>query len=77
MKKLFIRAAIGTILMIQLAGCIAPPVVGVPVAPGIPPGVVYVAPTYVNPGPGYLWNYNINYGWGWHHPNNGWHRGWR
>lgn len=77
MKKLFSRAAIGTILIIQLAGCIAPPVVGVPVAPGIPPGVVYVAPTYVNPGPGYLWNYNINYGWGWHHPNNGWHRGWR
>jgi len=77
MKKLFSLTIIGATLIIQLTGCIAPPVVGVPVAPGIPPGVVYVAPTYVSPGPGYLWNYNINYGWGWHHPRNGWHRGWR
>lgn len=42
-----------------------------------PPGVVYVAPTYVSPGPGWVWQYHGSYGWGWHHPQNGWHRGWR
>ena len=37
---------------------------------------VYVAPTYVSPGPGYVWEYHARYGWGWHHPQRGWHRGW-
>ncbi len=42
-----------------------------------PPAVVYVEPTYEIPGPGYRWAYHENYGWGWHHPEHGWHRGWR
>jgi hypothetical protein len=41
-----------------------------------PAGVVYVAPTYVSPGPGWGWEYHARYGWGWHHPQYGWHRGW-
>lgn len=54
-----------------LSGCAAP-------APGAPPpGVVYVGPTYVSPGPGYEWHYHHGYGWGWWHPRYGWHRGWR
>ncbi len=65
------------VLAVFLTGCVTEPVVGVPVAPVIPAGVTYVAPTYVRPGPGYLWSYHVDYGWGWHHPNRGWHRGWR
>lgn len=42
-----------------------------------PPGVVYVAPTYVMPAPGYAWQFHGRFGWGWHHPRRGWHRGWR
>ena len=42
-----------------------------------PPGVIYVQPTYAVPAPGYVWQYHVRYGWGWHHPNYGWHRGWR
>jgi hypothetical protein len=42
-----------------------------------PPGVVYVAPTYAVPAPGYVWAYHARFGWGWHHPQHGWHRGWR
>lgn len=57
-----------------LAGCVV-----VPVGPAhdAPPGVVYVAPTYAIPGPGYFWAYHARFGWGWRHPGNGWHRGWR
>ncbi|PXW89849.1 hypothetical protein C8R34_1036 [Nitrosomonas sp. Nm84] len=73
--KLFITTA-STMMIILMAGCVAEPVVGVPVAPAIPAGVTYVAPAYVRPGPGYLWNYHVQYGWGWHHPQYGWHRGW-
>ena len=40
-------------------------------------GVAYVGPTYAIPGPGYVWAYHANFGWGWHHPQYGWHRGWR
>ena len=42
-----------------------------------PPGVVYVAPNYALPASGFAWRYNARYGWGWHHPQRGWHRGWR
>ena len=42
-----------------------------------PAGVVYVAPTYASPGPGWGWEYHAQYGWGWHHPEHGWHRGWQ
>jgi hypothetical protein len=50
-----------------------------PIGPryGAPAGVVVVGPTYAVPGPGYAWNYHPHYGWGWHHPEYGWHRGWR
>ena len=42
-----------------------------------PAGVVYVAPSYAIPAPGYIWMFHPGYGWGWHHPQYGWHRGWR
>ena len=64
-----------------LAGCVVTPVGYDPAYGGAgyaaPPGVVYVAPTYVVPGPGYAWQYHGRFGWGWRHPHNGWHRGWR
>ncbi len=64
-----------------LGGCIVAPPRPVYVAPppvyAAPPGVAYVAPTYAIPGPGYVWSYHASYGWGWHHPQYGWHRGWR
>jgi hypothetical protein len=58
-----------------------PAVVAVPqpavVAPPPPATVVYVAPTGVMPGPGYVWRYNAGYGWGWWHPRWGyWQRSW-
>jgi hypothetical protein len=42
----------------------------------IPPGVVYVDPSYPAPGVGWVWGYHPRHGWGWHHPDHGWHRGW-
>ena len=66
---------------VALAGCVVAPVGVEPVhggrAYGPTPGVVYVAPTYAMPGPGYAWQYHGRFGWGWRHPHNGWHRGWR
>jgi len=61
-----------------LAGCIVVPAQGYANGGGYvaPPGVVYVAPTYASPGPGWNWEYNLQFGWGWHHPRDGWHRGW-
>ena len=57
-----------------LSGCVVAPVRPAVVAPA---GVVYVAPTYESPGPGWVWSYHATFGWGWHHPQHGWHRGWR
>ena len=77
-------AACAALFATVLSGCvIAPPVVrpaygpvyGPAYAP--PQGVVYVAPTYAMPAPGYAWQYQGPYGWGWRHPGQGWHRGWR
>ena len=65
-----------TIVALALGGCVVAPPVVRPVYVA-PPGVVYVAPTYAIPGPGYVWAYHSHYGWGWHHPQYGWHRGWR
>ena len=71
---------------VLLSACVvAPPTVRpVIVGPAVvqqvyvaPPGVVYVAPVYAMPAPGYAWAYQGNRGWGWHHPSYGWHRGWR
>jgi hypothetical protein len=64
------------LLALSLSGCIVTPP-SVRPAYVSPPGVVYVEPTYASPGPGYAWEYHPHYGWGWHHPQNGWHRGWR
>jgi hypothetical protein len=65
-----------------LGGCVMAPVGGQPAHGGpavyvAPPGVVYVAPTYVTPAPGYAWQHHPHFGWGWRHPRHGWHRGWR
>ena len=62
------------LVALALTGCVVAPVQPVYAAP---PGVVYVAPTYAIPGPGYRWAYHAHYGWGWHHPEHGWHRGWK
>ena len=64
-----------------LGGCVVAPV-GVRPAYGgpgydTPPGVVYVAPTYALPAPGYVWHHHPRHGWGWRHGNHGWHRGWQ
>lgn len=66
---------------VALSGCVVAPVA---VRPGYaaaayeaPAGVVYVAPGYALPAPGYAWRYHARFGWGWHHPGHGWHRGWR
>ena len=73
--------AIG-VLTTVVSGCVVAPARPVYAAPppvvyAAPPGVVYVAPTYVSPGPGYVWAYHARFGWGWHHPQHGWHAGWR
>lgn len=62
-----------------VSGCVIEPVgpPGPPVGVVVPPGVVYVAPAYPIPGPGYVWAYHPAFGWGWRHPVYGWHRGWR
>lgn len=59
-----------------LGGCVVAPVAVQP-AYVMPQGVVYVAPTYALPGPGYAWQHHGRFGWGWRHANHGWHRGWR
>ena len=41
------------------------------------PAAVYVEPTYASPGVGWVWEVHPRYGWGWHHPHEGWHKGWR
>ena len=68
------RIALAFGLSAVLAGCVVVPARPVAVAP---PVVVYVAPTYAIPAPGYEWSYHARYGWGWQHPRRGWHRGWR
>lgn len=69
------------------APVMAPPVMEAPPAPVmvappprgvlVPPGVVYIEPTYPRPAVGFLWRYHPRYGWGWYHPRRGWHQGWR
>lgn len=61
-------------LLTTFAGCVVAPARPAYIAP---PGVVYVAPTYASPGPGYVWAHHARYGWGWRHPQSGWHQGWR
>jgi hypothetical protein len=70
----FITLVPAALLAATLSGCIVVPAQPMYQAPA---GVAYVAPGYAIPGPGYVWAYNLNFGWGWHHPQYGWHRGWR
>jgi hypothetical protein len=73
------RLVLATGLVLALSGCIVTPA-RVAVAPPevvVPAGVVYVAPTYAVPAPGYVWVHHPRYGWGYHHRHHGWHRGWR
>ena len=62
------------LVAVLLTGCIVAPVQPAYAAPA---GVVYVAPTYAIPAPGFVWAYHAGFGWGWHHRRHGWHRGWR
>lgn len=57
-----------------LSGCVV-----APIHPGVraPAAVVYVAPTYAMPGPGFVWVHHQRFGWGWRHAHHGWHHGWR
>jgi hypothetical protein len=88
-RPAYLAAACATAAL-TLTGCVVAPV-GMEAGYGGPgygghghdqgygpqPGVVYVAPTYAMPGPGYAWQLHGRFGWGWHHPGRGWHRGWR
>ena len=77
MNRTLALAAAGLALA-TLSGCIVVPARGYAGGGyGAPPGVAYVGPTYASPGPGWAWEYHATYGWGWHHPQYGWHRGWR
>ena len=74
MKKLILLS------VTVLSACVVPPphprVHHLPHPPGVivPHGVVYVAPAYSAPGPGYAWRHDHRRGWGWHHERHGWHR---
>ncbi len=71
MHRLLTTTIAATALCTTLAACtVAEPRPGV----YVPAGVVYVAPDYDVPGPGYYWDYNVGIGWGWWHPRHGWHR---
>jgi hypothetical protein len=74
------RAGAAVALAASLSACIVAPIGhghGQGYGYGAPEGVVYVAPTYAIPAPGYAWSYHGQFGWGWRHPQYGWHRGWR
>jgi hypothetical protein len=60
--------------LISLSGCIVAPTRHGAVVEAAP---VYVAPLYASPGVGWVWKFHSVYGWGWHHPQYGWHKGWR
>jgi len=68
-------AALGLAALALTSGCVVAPAPVQPVT--VAPAPVYVAPTYVSPGVGWVWEFHPHYGWGWHHPQYGWHRGWR
>lgn len=72
-----IRSLSGALAALALLGSLS----GCVVVPAGPRHVVaqpvYVEPAYPAPGPGWVWITHPRYGGGWHHPHNGWHRGWR
>lgn len=65
LAKKTLALLLGAIVLSATSGCV------------VSPTPVYVAPTYVSPGIGWVWEFHTSYGWGWHHPQHGWHRGWR
>ena len=75
MTKNTFRLLAAVLVSAAAAGCVVVPARVAPVYEA-PPGVVYVAPLYASPGPGWR-HYHPQYGWGWHHREYGWHRGWR
>lgn len=77
-RRVAIPALAAVALSSTLTACVVAPVGPGPYAYSAPaPATVYVAPTYVSPGVGWVWAYHPRYGWGYHHPSRGWHRGWR
>ncbi|OYU98845.1 MAG: hypothetical protein CFE45_14990 [Burkholderiales bacterium PBB5] len=75
MTRVALRSTLATLVLTAcLPGCVVVPAGH---RYDAPPGVVVVAPTYAIPAPGYAWRYHAQFGWGWHHPEHGWHRGWR
>jgi hypothetical protein len=86
MKLLTVTRMATVCITVALSGCVVAPLGARPGyggpgygGPGYgeSPGVVYVAPSYAIPGPGYAWQHHGRFGWGWRHPGHGWHRGWR
>lgn len=77
MNKIVKASIVATALVTSLAGCVITPVEPYGYGPVAQVGVGYVAPTYANPAPGYVWARHGYHGWGWRHPHRGWHRGWR
>jgi hypothetical protein len=60
---------VAALALASMSGCIVAPAPGYGYESGgyvAPAGVVYVAPTYASPGPGWGWEYHARYGWGWH-----------
>ncbi|MBC7392369.1 hypothetical protein RCH10_002125 [Variovorax sp. GrIS 2.14] len=71
-------AAVVLGLLLATAGCVvAPGPYGAPGPVYVEPPIISVTPTYVSPGVGFIWMQHPRYGYGWHHPQYGWHRGWR
>jgi hypothetical protein len=66
-------ACVSGALLASAAGCIVVPAG----RHGYGGGQAYVEPAYASPGPGWAWEAHPSYGYGWHHPDRGWHRGWR
>jgi hypothetical protein len=64
----------GLTVLAGTTGCIVVPPHG---GRGGGSATVYVEPGYASPGPGWAWELHASEGWGWHHPQRGWHRGWR
>ena len=83
MVKAIAASAAAALWAAVLSGCVIAPApmydmqAGPPPGVIVPQGVIYVAPGYPVPNPGHAWAYHNRYGWGWHHPERGWHQGWR
>jgi hypothetical protein len=73
MKKYLVLTVASVVLAVTSGCVVTPPRVAI----AAPAAAVYVAPTYASPGVGWVWEFHPQFGWGWHHPQYGWHRGWR